>query len=554
MICKLDFKIFLAIIIFVIIHLQLNGQSNLVVNGGFELNSSCPNGGAQWNLCNGWNNVNLNAGIGFWGTPDYFHTCGTGNVIPPNTFAGVCNPHTGAGMMGLVLYNIPYPNFREYLATPLSCSMVPGTTYTVSFWVTNGTGVISPWTISNIGIHFSNGPLTQSGFGLVNAIPQCEVTTNITSTVWTQYSFTINPTSTWNYLTLGAFRNDASNNVILSFPNLGGPPSSYANYFFDDIQVLGPSLGTGTIGIASSSGNYSICPGQSLTLLGSGANSYTWSNGSNSPSISVSPQVTSNFTLSGASGCAGISQTVATVFVKDAPVMSISGTSSLCSRAGATLTATGADSYLWSNGSQVASITFTPLATTVYTVIGTNAISGCTASLAYQVNVSPSPTLSLTGPTIVCVGTQVNYTASGANTYTWSMGLNGSTVSFTPVATAYYTVSASSLMGCKTSTTFFIVLNECLNNQEINESQDFRVLPNPVDDKLVLLAGKGWNGTYNSITLMDEHGKIVKVFSDSEMEGSPLGLTLNFSEIIKGVYLLTIQTEEKVFTKKIIKN
>ena len=310
----------------------------------------------------------------------------------------------------------------------------------------------------------------------------------------------------------------------------------------------------GNLSLSSSSGNYSICPGQSLTLLGSGANSYTWSNGSNSPSLSVSPQVTSNFTLSGTSGCAGISQTVATVFVKDAPVMSISGTSSLCSRTGATLTATGADSYLWSNGAQVASITFTPLATTVYTVIGTNAISGCTASLAYQVNVSSSPTLSITGPTIVCVGTQVNYSASGANSYTWSMGLNGSTVSFTPVATAYYTVSASSLMGCKTSTTFFIVINECLNNEEINEGQDFRVLSNPVDDKLVLLAGKGWNGTYNSITLMDEYGKMVKVFSDSEMQSSPLGLTLSFSGIIKGVYLLTIQTEEKVFTKKIIKN
>lgn len=318
------------------------------------------------------------------------------------------------------------------------------------------------------------------------------------------------------------------------------------------------SVVSGTVGnlsMSSSSGNYSICPGQSLTLLGSGANSYTWSNGSNSSSITVSPLVTSNFTLFGYLGCAGSSaQTVATVFVKDAPVMSISGTSSLCSSSGATLTASGADSYLWSNGAQAASISFTPLATTVYTVIGTNAISGCTASLAYQVNVTPSPTLSLSGPTIVCVGTQVNYTASGANTYTWSMGLNGSTVSFTPVATAYYTVSATSLMGCKTSTTFFIVLNECLNNQEINESQDFRVLPNPVDDKLVLLAGKGWNGTCNSITLMDEHGKIVKVFSDSEMEGNPLGLTLNFSEIIKGVYLLTIQTEEKVFTKKIIKN
>lgn len=315
---------------------------------------------------------------------------------------------------------------------------------------------------------------------------------------------------------------------------------------------------SGTIGnlsLSTSSGNYSICPGQSLALLGSGANSYTWSNGSNSSSITVSPQVTSSFTLSGYIGCAGsTSQTVATVFVKDAPVMSISGTSSVCSRNAATLTASGADSYLWSNGAQASSITFTPLTTTVYTVTGTNAISGCTASLAYQVNVSPSPTLSLTGPTIVCIGAPVNYSASGANTYTWSMGMNGASVSFTPVSTSYYTVSATSLMGCKTSTTFFVVLSECLNNAEIQESQDLLVLPNPVDDQLVLLAGQAWKGTYNTISLMDEHGKTVKVFSESEMEQSPLGVTLNFSGLIKGVYLLTIQTDEKVFLKKIIKN
>lgn len=346
----------------------------------------------------------------------------------------------------------------------------------------------------------------------------------------------------------------ALSNAALVGQSIGPATSSHGlSRIAYNISVVSGTVGN--LSLSTSSGNYSICPGQSLTLLGIGANSYTWSNGSNSSSIIVSPQVTSNFTLSGYIGCAGsTSQTVATVFVKDPPVMSISGTSSVCARDAATLTASGADSYLWSNGSQASSITFTPLTTTIYTVTGTNAISGCTASLAYQVNVSPSPTLSLAGPTIVCVGAPVNYSASGANTYTWSMGMNGASVSFTPVSTSYYTVSATSLMGCKTSTTFFVVLSECLNNAEIQESQDLLVLPNPVDDQLVLLAAKAWNGNYNSISLMDEQGKTVKVFTESEMEHSPMGLILNFSGLIKGVYLLTIQTDEKVFLKKIIKN
>jgi hypothetical protein len=538
-------------IAFLLIICQSKAQVNLVANGGFETNSSCPNFGAQWSLCTGWNNVNMNIGIGSWGTPDYFHSCGSGNVLPPNTFAGVCNPHAGGGMMGLVLYNIPFPNFREYLATPLSCTMIPGTTYTVSFWVTNGTGVISPWTISNIGIHFSNTPLIQSGYGLINAIPQCEVTTNITSTVWTQYTFTINPTASWNYLTLGAFRNDASNNVVLSFPNLGGPPSSYANYFFDDIQVLGPSVGNSTIGIASSSGNYSICPGQSLTLLGSGANSYTWSNGSNSSSIIVSPLVTSNFTLSGAAGCAGISQTVATVFVKDAPVIAVNGTQTLCTRTTITLTASGADTYQWSNGVNGPLNVIQPIASTQYTVTGTNIATGCTASTVYQVNVSSTPTVVVSGPTIVCAGTSVNYFATGAQTYTWTNGINGSVYTIAPNSSSSYTVTGFNPFGCTASTTFSVSVDECLslNNESIEEALFIR--PNPVDDVLNLSALNILNSETIQIRIYNSNGLTVNYF---EIAPHTSDFLIDMNEISSGFYFIKVSLTNKVYFGKFIKN
>jgi hypothetical protein len=215
-------------------------QTSLVINSSFENHSSCPTFGAQWNLCTGWNNVNMNQGVGMWGTPDYFHACGSGGVVPPNTFSGPCSPHTGSAMMGVVLYNTAYPDAREYLSTQLSSSMQAGTIYTVSFWITNGTGPISPWTIKNIGIHFSSSALTQSGFNYINVVPQCEITTNVASTSWVQYSFTVNPTSNWSYLTVGSFRQDVSNSPTQTYPNMGGNPSAYANYFIDDIEVSGP--------------------------------------------------------------------------------------------------------------------------------------------------------------------------------------------------------------------------------------------------------------------------------------------------------------------------
>ena len=228
-------------VFFVLFFFTIKSQINIVPNGDFELNSGCPNFSAQWNFCIGWNNISYTTGCcGNWGTPDYFHTCATNGYAPPAMNAGTCTPNSGNAMMGLVLYNVPYPEQREYISRQMSASMIPGSNYTVSFWITNGTGIKSPWTIKNIGIHFSSNPLTQNGWNIINVIPQCEITTNVASTTWTKYTFTINPTNTWNYLTIGNFRSDSANSPVMFFPNPGGNYSVYANYFFDDIEVLSP--------------------------------------------------------------------------------------------------------------------------------------------------------------------------------------------------------------------------------------------------------------------------------------------------------------------------
>jgi len=277
----------------------IKSQFNIVPNPSFEFTIGCPNFSANWNMCSSWNNVNLTLGAGLWGSPDYFHACGTNQAAPPNTFAGWCSPQSGVAMMSLVLYNVGYPEYREYLATPLNCAMQPNNTYTVSFWLSNGTSNISPWSIKNIGICFSSGPLTQSGYLPINATPQCEISTNVVSTGWTQYTFTLNPSSTFNYLTIGAFRSDSENNVTLSWPNIGGAPSAYANYFLDNVEVFAPTSLSNTVSVSSSATSKVICLGQTISLHASGAQSYSWQNGSTSNSIVVSPIVSTTYTVSG---------------------------------------------------------------------------------------------------------------------------------------------------------------------------------------------------------------------------------------------------------------
>jgi gliding motility-associated-like protein len=333
----------------------------------------------------------MNTGVGLFGTPDYYHPCGSGNTAPPNTFEGTCTPHTGNAMMGFINYNVPYPNYREYLSTKLSCAMQPGNTYTLSFWLTNGTGVISPWTIKNIGAHFSSGPLSQSGWSVINVVPQCEISSQISTTVWTQYTFTIYPTGVWNYLTLGAFRPDEQNNPTMSFPNLGGNPSVYCNYFVDDVTLISSSF-AGGVSITSASNSFTVCNGQSATLSVSGASSFTWSNGSGNPSIVVSPSISSIYSVYAQPGpCSSGS---ATVKLNVLPELNLSSaTHTVCQGKSITLTGNGNGIYvITSNGGSVLP-TLSPSVSGIYTLMLSNLGTGynCNKTVTTQILVHPNP-------------------------------------------------------------------------------------------------------------------------------------------------------------------
>ena len=72
--------------------------------------------------------------------------------------------------------------------------------------------------------------------------------------------------------------------------------------------------------------------------------------------------------------------------VHEAPEVTISGNTNIYSGESATLTASGADSYLWLTGETTASITVYPSATTTYSVVGTT--NGCDDEAEVTVNVT----------------------------------------------------------------------------------------------------------------------------------------------------------------------
>jgi gliding motility-associated-like protein len=197
--------------------------------------------------------------------------------------------------------------------------------------------------------------------------------------------------------------------------------------------------------ISITASSLSVCLGSAATLTPTGATAYTWMPGGLTTAIiSVTPAVTTVYTVTGVNATGCISTRTVSITVVPIPTVSASGTSTICAGQVASLSAIGATSYTWRPGVlTTANVTVSPSATTVYTVTGSTA--GCTATAMKTVTVYPNPTISIAAnPTAVCPGVCSTLTPSGASTYTFI----GATSPVCPTITTTYSVSGTSSMGC----------------------------------------------------------------------------------------------------------
>lgn len=216
-----------------------------------------------------------------------------------------------------------------------------------------------------------------------------------------------------------------------------------------------------------------ICSGASLHLIASGASTYIWKpsislNDSNTANVLASPTVTTTYTVTGTKTSTGCTATaVVTVSVNPTPTVMVNS-DTICGGVSATLTATGnGTGYSWSPATGLNTTTGTtvianPTSTTNYVV--TASIGTCTSSATGKVTVNPTPTVTVTSPTVVCFGSSVHLTASGAGNYTWtpSTGLNhftGANVTDTPTITTTYTVTGSTGKHCMASAVTTVSVN-----------------------------------------------------------------------------------------------
>lgn len=205
-----------------------------------------------------------------------------------------------------------------------------------------------------------------------------------------------------------------------------------------------------------------ICQGSTATLTANGADSYTWNPGALTGSlVTVSPTVTTTYSVTGNNGLNCISTETLTVTVNAAPSITASSNPiAMCAGDQATLTASGATSYTWNPGAlSGSSVVVTPTTSTTYTVDGDNG-TGCVTSQTVVVLISaPSISISATS-TVLCAPGPITLTASGGSTYTWSpVASLTASVTDSPTITTTYTVTSDNGAGCIGTQTITVVVS-----------------------------------------------------------------------------------------------
>jgi gliding motility-associated-like protein len=253
----------------------------------------------------------------------------------------------------------------------------------------------------------------------------------------------------------------------------------------DALRCSAPNLSPGisaTIVVESVAGiqtnnDTTICFGDSVQLVATGAQTYSWTPAASlsNPSIPnpvATPLVFTQYIVTGvtAGGC-NASDTV-NVSVYQRPNIVISNDTSICKNSSVQLTVTGGIVYLWSpsaslNNPASATPIATPLLGTTYSVLITD-LNSCQHIDSVRIDILPDPVFSINTPVDICLNESVQLLASGGNSYNWqpSQGLSGQNIP-NPLATP------------STTTTYSVTITENTCNQSALLSTVITVHPLP---------------------------------------------------------------------------
>jgi hypothetical protein len=246
-----------------------------------------------------------------------------------------------------------------------------------------------------------------------------------------------------------------------------------------------------------------------------------------------------------------ITHYLVSVVVHPVSTLSVSANTYICDNVSQVLTASGLSTYSWSTGATTNTISINPLSTTVYSVTGFSPY-GCPASQQLTITVKPSPAVSIVGPTLVCMGDEVTFSApqvSGIN-YNWNVGQSGNTITVTPSVNTTYSVVITATNGCHGYAAITVSVQNCDGITELNKNNFLSVYPNPAQDKLYIESHFAQNETV-MVYMYDTFGRIIKTETLHTKAGDIS--SIDISNLSEGMYMMVLQKRSGSMKVKVIK-
>jgi hypothetical protein len=203
-----------------------------------------------------------------------------------------------------------------------------------------------------------------------------------------------------------------------------------------------------------------VCEGGSYVYTATGTGQVSWYSVADGNSYLFGNNYTKTFTTTGvytyyaqdSNSCGAGPRKDLLVRVVPVPQVNISGGFGACVGQGVTITASGADSYLWEDNSTSPTRIVTPGTTpTAVTVTGTNAY-GCTGSAGRSIQQYPYPVSNATALVAgVCSGnSQQLFVHNEDADIEWSTTETTDTITVQPLQTTDYYITLTSYNGCVT--------------------------------------------------------------------------------------------------------
>ena len=287
----------------------------------------------------------------------------------------------------------------------------------------------------------------------------------------------------------------------------------------------------------------SACGGSSgtatVTPVGNGPFSYSWSNGATTDSITNVASGTYTVTVTGTGNCSATASAV--VNPSGTSVTITAAQNSICQGDTAQICApAGFHTYHWNTGDNSQCIHATA-AGNYYVTVADN--GNCTATsnhVSITVNTANPVTITAHGDTLK---------ASGATSYQWYMGntpISGATSStyFVTQDGTYY-VKATDGNGC-VATSNNEVMKGVLGILQPNADGDIKVFPNP-------LQNGGWHVEVSNewiggaCDVFDAAGRLIY---HTELKSTQSEIDVN---VAQGIYLMRINSHQKNYTIKLIR-